>query len=89
MTNTIINYSIINNISAINNIILTYMYVFFITDVSVCPSYGGLFVARHTNTWYLRGIRSADPTDKGFCVNHDITFTDLTPYLDWISQYVE
>ncbi|CAH0715099.1 unnamed protein product, partial [Brenthis ino] len=58
-------------------------------DVSVCPSYGGLFVVRHTNTWYLRGIRSADPTDKGFCVDHDITFTDLTLYLDWIMQYIE
>ncbi|CAG9568547.1 unnamed protein product [Danaus chrysippus] len=33
-------------------------------DVSVCPSYGGLYATRGIEGWFLRGIRSGDPTNK-------------------------
>ncbi|XP_046972656.1 serine protease gd-like isoform X2 [Vanessa cardui] len=58
-------------------------------DIKVCPSYGGLHVARHADTWRLRGIRHADTSDRGFCVDNTITFTDLTDYINWIKQYIE
>ncbi|XP_050356526.1 putative uncharacterized protein DDB_G0282133 isoform X1 [Nymphalis io] len=58
-------------------------------DLKVCPSYGGLHVARHTDTWHLHGIRHADPSDRGLCFDNIITFTDLTYYINWIKQYIE
>ncbi|XP_064074756.1 coagulation factor X-like isoform X1 [Vanessa tameamea] len=58
-------------------------------DIKVCPSYGGLHVTRHEDTWHLHGIRHADPSDRGLCVDNVITFTDLTDYINWIKQYIE
>ncbi|OWR50854.1 transmembrane protease [Danaus plexippus plexippus] len=58
-------------------------------DVSVCPSYGGLYATRGIDGWFLRGIRRADPTNKDFCVNRSLVYTDLKYYSDWINMYVK
>ncbi|XP_053620362.1 clotting factor B-like isoform X2 [Plodia interpunctella] len=53
-------------------------------DVALCPSYGGLHVVRQADRWYLRGIRTGDPEQRGICLNRDVTYTDLLKYKDWI-----
>ncbi|XP_032522049.2 chymotrypsin-like protease CTRL-1 isoform X2 [Danaus plexippus] len=58
-------------------------------DISVCPSYGGLYATRGIDGWFLRGIRRADPTNKVFCINRSLVYTDLKYYSDWINMYVK
>ncbi|CAG5052450.1 unnamed protein product [Parnassius apollo] len=58
-------------------------------DVTVCPSYGGVFVSRAIdNIWYLRGLRTGDPTQKSFCINTGILYTHLLKYIEWIQIYM-
>ncbi|CAK1589489.1 unnamed protein product [Parnassius mnemosyne] len=58
-------------------------------DVTVCPSFGGVFVSRAVdNIWYLRGLRTGDPTQKSFCINTGVLFTNLLQYLEWIQIYM-
>ncbi|XP_013147117.1 PREDICTED: serine protease gd-like isoform X2 [Papilio polytes] len=54
-------------------------------DVTVCPSYGSLFVTRSPeDTWCVRGLRTGDPSKKGFCYNNGVFYTDLLQYMNWI-----
>ncbi|XP_041972368.1 serine protease gd-like isoform X2 [Aricia agestis] len=57
-------------------------------EVSVCPSYGGLFAVQANSTWYLQGIRTADPTERAICINRPVVFTALEYYYPWLSQFV-
>ncbi|KPJ03928.1 Serine protease gd [Papilio xuthus] len=54
-------------------------------DVTVCPSYGSLFVTRSPeDIWCVRGLRTGDPSKKGFCYNNGVFYTDLLQYMNWI-----
>lgn len=62
---------------------------YFPSDIGVCPSYGGMHVARHGNRWHLHGIRYADPSDRGPCFDNTVIYTDLNSYIDWIVKYIK
>ncbi|XP_045761826.1 serine protease gd-like isoform X2 [Maniola jurtina] len=57
-------------------------------DVTVCPSYGGVYAVKQRNGWYLQGIRSGDPSDRGLCFDRSVYFTDLSYYIDWIDDNI-
>ncbi|XP_068624211.1 vitamin K-dependent protein C-like [Battus philenor] len=58
-------------------------------DVTVCPSYGNGFFTRATdNIWYLRGLRTGDPAEKGFCYNTGVYYTDLIEHMDRIKFHL-
>ncbi|XP_004924338.1 uncharacterized protein LOC101740361 isoform X1 [Bombyx mori] len=58
-------------------------------EVALCPSYGGLYAVKVENAWFLRGIRSGDPAERGICFIKRIDYTTLDNYLDWINQFLE
>ncbi|XP_039746781.1 coagulation factor XII-like isoform X1 [Pararge aegeria] len=55
-------------------------------DVTICPSYGGVYAVKDLNGWYLQGIRSGDPSNRGLCFDRSVYFTDLTNYVEWIDK---
>ncbi|XP_023942322.1 uncharacterized protein LOC112048869 [Bicyclus anynana] len=55
-------------------------------EVSVCPSYGGVYAAKQDSGWYLRGIRSGDPSDRGLCFDRTVYYTDLRNHVEWIND---
>ncbi|XP_072946411.1 chymotrypsin-C-like isoform X2 [Epargyreus clarus] len=56
-------------------------------DVTVCPSYGGLYVTKQ-EAWYLQGLRTADPEDRGLCINRNIAFTSFKTHWEWIKENI-
>ncbi|XP_037299486.1 uncharacterized protein LOC115444633 isoform X1 [Manduca sexta] len=56
--------------------------------VPLCPSYGGLFVAKLKDHWNLQGIMYGDPAERGLCFSKDVTYTSLKNYLEWIDVNV-
>ncbi|XP_034826319.1 uncharacterized protein [Maniola hyperantus] len=57
-------------------------------DVTICPSYGGVYAVKQRNGWYLQGIRSGDPSDRGLCFDRSVYFTDLSYYVEWIDDNI-
>ncbi|KAI8423500.1 hypothetical protein MSG28_012613 [Choristoneura fumiferana] len=59
-------------------------------DITTCPSYGGLFVARHNATeWSVQGLTTGSPTNRGACFNKNVTFTNISHYYKWIMDNIE
>ncbi|CAH2057851.1 unnamed protein product, partial [Iphiclides podalirius] len=58
-------------------------------DVTTCPSYGGVFAAKAADeVWRLRGLRTGDPSQKGFCINTGVFYTDLLLHTEWIQNNI-
>ncbi|KAL4709571.1 hypothetical protein ACJJTC_007302 [Scirpophaga incertulas] len=57
-------------------------------DVALCPSYGGVHVAKASDErWYLKGIRHGVP-HRGICLFKDVMYTSLEGYMRWIEDII-
>lgn len=57
-------------------------------DVPLCPSYGGPYLVKIEDEWYLQGLFYGDPKERGICFSKSVIYTSLRNYLDWILDLI-